>query len=100
MNDQRDIKHICIFIFMTVDFLHQFLVVMVQGINRQSHMVPIDHDQAVVPYPVCLELIHELTKGKVGIILGPDIIPDKSALIPLRQLHLVFLLRNSERMMG
>ncbi|MNI67514.1 hypothetical protein D3C73_1231500 [compost metagenome] len=63
-------------------------------------MVSVYHDQTVVPEAVCFELFNKLSKGIIGIILGPDIITDKSTFITLRQLHLVFLCRNRKRMVG
>ncbi|MNI98001.1 hypothetical protein D3C73_1567570 [compost metagenome] len=61
-------------------------------------MVTVDHNQAVIPDTAVLELLDELSERIVGIILGPDIVSDKGAFIPLRQLHLIFLGRNRKRM--
>ncbi|MNN64057.1 hypothetical protein D3C81_1794770 [compost metagenome] len=69
MNHERNVQHVGVLILMPVDFFHQLLIVMIQGINRQTHVVAVHHNQAVIPYAAGLQLFNKLPERVVSIIL-------------------------------
>ncbi|MNO24447.1 hypothetical protein D3C76_142690 [compost metagenome] len=100
VNNERNIEHIRIAVLMPEHLLHQSLLIVPQRIHRHPLVIPVEHNQAVIPQSAGLQLLQKLPHRIVCIILSLNIVAQQCPLVALRKLHLELLLRNTERMMG
>ncbi|MNN62856.1 hypothetical protein D3C81_1781900 [compost metagenome] len=100
MHNERDVEHIGIAIFMPDQRFHLILLISTKRVHRHTLMVSVEYNQTVIPQPAGLQLFQEYTHRIIRIILSPDIIAEQRSFVILRQLHLIFVLRDMEGMMS